>query len=290
MHGGAYPHRGPLGAALAGMTEVRDQYDIVAWKIYTMVPTDEHFFFDDHDKSRPQIGQRFIDHVREIGPQDHLHAQGHLVDRRIHARARRSRATSGRPRSAIPTSTSSCTTPGSSPAAEASVRTTRTIPRRRASTASSVRSSRPASNRTATCTRSSAAPGGSSCAIPPQAAHVLGKLLKYVGEERVLWGTDSIWFGTPQDQIQAMRTFQIGEALQEAARLPEAHARDQGRDLRAQRGRALRHRTDRRPLRAERDATSRRSGRRCRRRPRTGPRPSADAARMIAAHQAGYML
>ena len=40
----------------------------MAWKIYTMVPTDAHFYFDDHDKSRPQIGQRFIDHVREIGP------------------------------------------------------------------------------------------------------------------------------------------------------------------------------------------------------------------------------
>ena len=67
---------------------------------------------------------------------------------------------------------------GSSPAAAASVRTTRTTPRRRASTASSVRSSRPASSRTATCTRSSAAPGGTSCAIPTAAAHVLGKLLE----------------------------------------------------------------------------------------------------------------
>ena len=50
---------------------------------------------------------------------------------------------------------------------------------------------------------------------PTVAAHVLGKLLKYVGEDRVVWGTDSIWFGTPQDQIQAMRTFQISEQLQE---------------------------------------------------------------------------
>ena len=75
---------------------------------------------------------------------------------------------------------------------------------------------------------------------------MLGKLLKYVGEERVLWGTDSIWFGTPQDQIQAMRTFQISEQLQEQHGYPDAHARDQGRDLRAQRGRALRHRADRR--------------------------------------------
>jgi len=29
----------------------------------------------------------------------------------------------------------------------------------------------------------------------------------------VLWGTDSIWYGSPQDQIQAFRTFQISESL-----------------------------------------------------------------------------
>jgi hypothetical protein len=48
-----------------------------------------------------------------------------------------------------------------------------------------------------------------------QAAHVLGKLLKYVGENNVLWGTDSIWYGSPQDQIQALRAFQISEAYRE---------------------------------------------------------------------------
>jgi uncharacterized protein len=47
------------------------------------------------------------------------------------------------------------------------------------------------------------------------AAHTLGKLLTYVGEDRLVWGTDSIWFGTPQDQIQALRSFQISEELQE---------------------------------------------------------------------------
>jgi hypothetical protein len=31
----------------------------------------------------------------------------------------------------------------------------------------------------------------------------------------VLWGTDSIWYGSPQDQIQAFRTFQISESLRE---------------------------------------------------------------------------
>ncbi len=50
---------------------------------------------------------------------------------------------------------------------------------------------------------------------PDQAAHTLGKLLKYIGEDNVLWGTDSIWYGSPQDQIQAFRTFQISEAFRE---------------------------------------------------------------------------
>jgi hypothetical protein len=31
----------------------------------------------------------------------------------------------------------------------------------------------------------------------------------------VLWGTDSIWYGSPQDQIQAFRTFQIAEELRD---------------------------------------------------------------------------
>jgi predicted TIM-barrel fold metal-dependent hydrolase len=50
---------------------------------------------------------------------------------------------------------------------------------------------------------------------PNEAAHAMGKLLKYVGENNVLWGTDSIWYGSPQDQIQAFRTFQISREYQE---------------------------------------------------------------------------
>ena len=50
---------------------------------------------------------------------------------------------------------------------------------------------------------------------PDQAAHTLGKLLKHVGRKRVLWGTDSIWYGSPQDQIQAFRAFAISREFQE---------------------------------------------------------------------------
>jgi predicted TIM-barrel fold metal-dependent hydrolase len=56
---------------------------------------------------------------------------------------------------------------------------------------------------------------------PDTAAHGLGKLLKHCGESNVLWGTDSIWYGSPQDQIQAFRTFQIAPDLRERHGYPE---------------------------------------------------------------------
>jgi hypothetical protein len=50
---------------------------------------------------------------------------------------------------------------------------------------------------------------------PDQAAHLLGKLLRTFGDDNVLWGTDSIWYGSPQDQIQAFRAFEISREFQE---------------------------------------------------------------------------
>jgi predicted TIM-barrel fold metal-dependent hydrolase len=56
---------------------------------------------------------------------------------------------------------------------------------------------------------------------PDAAAHALGKLLRHVGEDNVLWGTDSIWYGSPQDQIQAFRTFQIADSFAERYGYPK---------------------------------------------------------------------
>ena len=50
---------------------------------------------------------------------------------------------------------------------------------------------------------------------PTEAAHVLGKLLLHVGPDHILWGTDSIWYGSPQDQIESFRAFEISPELQE---------------------------------------------------------------------------
>ena len=52
-------------------------------------------------------------------------------------------------------------------------------------------------------------------ADPDQAAHLLGKLIAALGPGNVLWGTDSIWYGSPQDQIDAFRTFEITAEAQE---------------------------------------------------------------------------
>ncbi len=50
---------------------------------------------------------------------------------------------------------------------------------------------------------------------PEQAAHLLGLLLKNAGKKRILWGTDSIWWGSPQWQIDALKALQIPESMQE---------------------------------------------------------------------------
>ena len=60
---------------------------------------------------------------------------------------------------------------------------------------------------------------------PDQAAHVVGKLLKYFGEDRICWGSDTIWYGSPQDQIQAFRTFQISDEFRERYGYPQLTAR-----------------------------------------------------------------
>ena len=45
--------------------------------------------------------------------------------------------------------------------------------------------------------------------------HLLGQVIAAVGADHVIWGTDSIWWGSPQWQIEAFRRFQIPETLQD---------------------------------------------------------------------------
>ncbi len=49
---------------------------------------------------------------------------------------------------------------------------------------------------------------------PSHCAGILGTLIKGLGKDHVLWGTDSVWYGSPQWQIEAFRRFEIPEDLQ----------------------------------------------------------------------------
>jgi hypothetical protein len=46
-------------------------------------------------------------------------------------------------------------------------------------------------------------------------AHLLGQLVKTLGSHNVIWGTDSVWWGSPQFLIEAFKTLQIPASLQE---------------------------------------------------------------------------
>ena len=219
MHGGAYPHRGAVEAALASMDALRSDHDIAAWRIYTMTPVDSHFYFDDHDPSRPQIGQRFIDHVRQVGPPIICTHKG--LSGIVGATPELSDPSDIGPAAARNPDISfvvyhSGFEPGAGvgpydpadPAPQGVDRLIRSL---------ELAGVKPNSNVYAEL-------GGTWWFLmgnPTHAAHVLGKLLTHVGEDRVVWGTDSIWFGTPQDQIQALRTFQISAELQERHGYPE---------------------------------------------------------------------
>jgi len=55
---------------------------------------------------------------------------------------------------------------------------------------------------------------------PEKAAHLVGALLAEVGPRNILWGTDSIWWGSPHWQIQAFKRLTIPEAMQHSHGYP----------------------------------------------------------------------
>ena len=46
--------------------------------------------------------------------------------------------------------------------------------------------------------------------FPTVAAHIMGQLMKFMGPDRIVFGSDSVWYGSPQWQIDAL--WQIGRA------------------------------------------------------------------------------
>ena len=54
----------------------------------------------------------------------------------------------------------------------------------------------------------------SNMAEPRVAAYMLGIMIKGMGADHVVWGTDSLWTGAPQWQIEALRRMEIPDEIQ----------------------------------------------------------------------------
>ncbi len=199
IQGQATPDVGRLDAALAAMEELRATHDVAAWKVYTHAPS--AWALDD-----TAIGEPFLAKVAEIGPPIVAVHKG---------LAGGSEAAS--PRDIGPAARNhpdltflvyhsgkeGAVTEGRyDPGALGVDRLIRSLEEAEIGPGSNVY-----------------AELGSTWRLVmgnlDEAAHLLGKLLVAVGEDNILWGTDSIWYGSPQDQIAIFRSFEITEAYQE---------------------------------------------------------------------------
>jgi predicted TIM-barrel fold metal-dependent hydrolase len=57
--------------------------------------------------------------------------------------------------------------------------------------------------------------------FPTVAAHIMGQLMKFMGPERIIFGSDSLWYGSPQWQIEAMWRFSIPDEMRQQYGYPQ---------------------------------------------------------------------
>jgi predicted TIM-barrel fold metal-dependent hydrolase len=63
--------------------------------------------------------------------------------------------------------------------------------------------------------------GQLSAAQPETCLHMLGQMIQAAGADHILWGTDSIWGGSPQSQIVRMRKLKMKPELMEKYKYPD---------------------------------------------------------------------
>jgi len=211
VHGQTFPSLGDSAQQLDEMRQLRDDHKIAAWKVYTHAGGGP-WWLDDHEAGISQSGNAFLENVREVGPKIvAVHKGFGLVggDTRGYADP----VDIGPAAKAHPDIKFVVYHSGYEPGGEEGPYTDETAT--------------VGVNRLITSTRQAGMGKGenvyaelgstwrSVMSDPTQAAHVLGKLLKEYGPDNVVWGTDSIWYGSPQDQIQAFRAFEITPELQD---------------------------------------------------------------------------
>lgn len=217
LHGGVLPSVGDPQAALDGMQALRADHKIGAWKVYTHAGGPP-WWLDDHEAGVAPVGTAFLEQVREVGPKRVCVHKGF---------------------GAIGGSSTGYASPvdvGPAAAANPDIDFVVYHSGYEIGDVEGPYTEETADvgiNRLITSARAAGIGEGgniyaelgstwrSVMSDPDQAAHVLGKLLAEFGPDNVVWGTDSIWYGSPQDQIQAFRAFEITPEFQDRYGYPE---------------------------------------------------------------------
>jgi uncharacterized protein len=214
LHAQALPNYGPLEANLEAMEEHARRYPIKAWKVFTHFPDafgspGNAWRLDDRNPRLPQVGHAFIEKARELGIPTICAHKGFSAGSRY-------------------------ASPEDVPWAARDFRDVNFIVYhsgfergdRREGPYTPAAAHLGVNRLIAAMKKAGVGPNENVYAElgstwwtimrdPTQTAHVLGKLLRYVGEDNILWGTDCIFYGSPQDQIQTFRAFEISSELQE---------------------------------------------------------------------------
>jgi uncharacterized protein len=219
LHGQALPNVGRLEANLNAMEDVSGRYPIVAWKTFTHFPDlyeggGRGWWLDDHERGVAKVGADFIRKAEDVGVPIVCVHKGLSRGSRFASPSDVGPAARKHPNVKFVVYHSGFEARGYEgpyTVATADIGINRLI--------ASMKKAGIGPNQNVY------AELGSTwwyvMRTPTTAAHVLGKLLRYVGEDNVVWGTDCIFYGSPQDQIQAFRAFQISDEFQERYGYPK---------------------------------------------------------------------
>ena len=214
LHAQVLPNYGPLRANLELMEENARRYPIAAWKVFTHFPDafgdpGNAWRLDDADPALRRVGHAFIEQARRLGIKTICAHKGFGAGSRYASPEDVPRAAKTFPdvNFVVYHSGFERIGPREGPytSATAHVGINRLI--------TALRRHRVGPNENVYAELGST--WWTIMRDPTQAAHVLGKLLRHVGENNVLWGTDCIFYGSPQDQIEAFRAFQISREFRE---------------------------------------------------------------------------
>jgi hypothetical protein len=211
MQGEAHPSDGPLDVALQNMAALKDRYGIGAWKVYCHAGG-PGWYLDDHDPRGAQVGNAFLEQVSALGPPIVAVHKGFTSGSPYAKPVDVGPAAVNHPNLSFVVYHS-----GYDGDTEGPYRDGDEVGVNGLITSARKAGIGPGANVYAEL----GSTWKSVMGRPTEAAHVVGKLLREFGEDRVVWGTDSIWYGSPQDQIQAFRSFQITAEFQERFGYPE---------------------------------------------------------------------